>query len=293
MRNSGISSSIRRRSAAGLATFLLAAVAVAGATSASGDPGASISGKKASKIKPVNRSDKGATRLARSIFEGNRKRLLKSKFVTTPPGNNPIAVSNKQLSGFPRRGGSFAIMTNGCPRFAVRPNNSGSTGCRNGGLKIRGARDVTVWRIRIQVPPSKNCLSFRFKFFSEEFPEFVGSIFNDAFIAEQSRFPAWNANSKVDPTIDAPRNFATTANGKLITVNNTGFARVSRGRAKGTTYDAATRKLRASTPIKPGKRLLHLSIFDQGDRQYDSAVFIDRLTMSRKSKCRSGVVPSN
>jgi len=63
-------------------------------------------------------------------------------------------------------------------------NNSGSSGCQDGGVKTRCARDVTIWRIRVKVPKGANCLSFRFEFLSEEFPEFVGSEYNDAFIAE-------------------------------------------------------------------------------------------------------------
>ena len=60
---------------------------------------------------------------------------------------------------------------------------------------------------------------------------------------------------------------------------------------RGTTYDAATRILRASTRVNPGRHILYLSIFDQGDRDYDSAVFLDRLTIDRRSPCKSGAVP--
>ncbi len=241
-------------------------------------------------IRAVSRSDAGATHLARAIFEGNKNNLVRSKFVTVPPGNHPVGISRKRLVGFPRRGHAFAILTTGCARLADNPNTKPNTGCRDGGLKVRGARDVTIWRIRVKVPKGDNCLSFRFKFLSDEYPEFVGSKYNDAFIAELGNAPRWNASSKVNPTIHAPGNFAKTANGKLISVNGAGVARVSRGRARGTTYDAATRKLRASTRIKPGSHLLHLSIFDQGDRQYDSAVFIDRLLVRHAAKCHSGVV---
>ena len=54
-----------------------------------------------------------------------------------------------------------------------------------------------------------------------------------------------------------------------------------------------TGKLRASTPVKPGQGLLYLSLFDQGDRQYDSAVFIDRLLVRHSNSCKSGLVGSN
>lgn len=244
-------------------------------------------------IKPVKRSDKAATELAQSIVQGNPKTVVRSKFVTVPPGGAPVAIGQSPLAGFPRKGSSFAILSTGCAQFADRPNNSVSTGCRNGGVKTRGARDVIIWRIRFQVPKGANCLSFRFKFLSEEYPEWVGTEYSDAFIAEVDNSPSWNASGNQDPTITAPDNFATTRDGKLISINSTGVARVSKGAAKGTTYDAATGKLRASTRVKPGSHLLYLSLFDQGDRQYDSSVFIDRLLVRDANKCRSGVVGSN
>jgi hypothetical protein len=33
-----------------------------------------------------------------------------------------------------------------------------------------------------------------------------------------------------------------------------------------------------------------VSIFDQGDRIYDSAVFLDRLTFDNRKPCKSGAV---
>lgn len=244
------------------------------------------------RIVSVSRSDTGATHLARSIVEGSPAKLVRSKFVTVPPGGQPVAFGTKPLSGFPRKGGTFAILSTGCALLADNPNKSGALGCRNGGVKTRGARDVIIWRIRIKVPKGANCLSFRFKFLSDEYPEWVGSIFNDALIAEVGRSPRWDASGNQDPTITAPRNFATTRDGNLVSVNGTGVARVSRSAAKGTTYDAATGKLRASTRISPGRHLLYISLFDQGDRQYDSTVFIDRLLVRDAANCRSGVVGS-
>jgi hypothetical protein len=260
------------------AAFAFAAVAVGAA------------GKK--QIDPVDRSDRAATKLARSIVQGNPSTVIRSKFVTIPPGGTPVAIGQSPLSGFPRKGGSFAILSTGCALLADNPNKSGTTGCRNGGVKVRGARDVIIWRIRFQVPKGANCLSFRFKFLSDEYPEWVGSEYSDALLAEVRRSPSWDASGNQDPTITAPHNFATTRDGKLISINSTGVARVSRAAAKGTTYDAATGKLRASTRVKPGRHLLYISLFDQGDRQYDSTVFIDRLLVRDSDNCRSGVVGS-
>lgn len=246
-------------------------------------------------IRKISRSDRGAFALARSILQGTSQRhLVAAKFVTVPPGNDPIAVSRTRLAGFPLKGKAFAILSTGCARLADNRNRSSSTSCRDAGVATRGARDVTIWRIRLRVPKGANCLSFRFKFLSEEFPEYVGSRYNDGFIAEVGAAPRWKAGTFPDPAITAPGDFATTRNGKsIISINGTGVARVSRAAARGTTYDAATGKLRASTPIRPGAHNLYLSLFDQGDRQYDSAVFVDRMLIRRADRCVSGLVRSN
>lgn len=267
--------------------LLAATLAVAGLASGAHQA------KSPEKIRKVARSDRGATRLARAIFEGNRRRFVRAKFVTVPPGHNPVALSTERISGFPRRGGSFAILSSGCAGIVKTKNLTGANGCADGGARVRGARDVTIWRIRLRVPPGANCLSFRFKFLSEEFPEWVGTEYNDAFIAEVGHSPTWTASDSRVPVIEAPDDFAMTRDGNLISVNATQNARVTRAAARGTTYDAATGKLRASTRVKPGVRLLYLSLFDQGDRQFDSAVFVDRLTLRHANRCASGVVRAN
>ncbi len=227
-----------------------------------------------------------AEQLSRTFV--TRKQGPSSVFVTRPPYGRVAARSTRKLAEFPRSGKSYAILSTGDALLADNKDDSGSTGVSAGGPTIRGSRDVTIFRVNLQVPKGKNCLSFRFKFLTEEFPEFVGEIFNDGFIAELDE-TTWNTNTINSPIITAPRNFAVDAMGNRISVNGVGDASVTASRAKGTTYDGATRVLRASTRITPGKHRLYLSVFDQGDRQYDSAAFIDRLGLSRSANCRTGV----
>jgi hypothetical protein len=231
---------------------------------------------------------KGSTALARSIAEDPRV-VRRARFSMLPPGGRPAALSTTRLAGFPRHGRSYAILSTGDARFASRPNNSGEFGRGSGGPFVRGARDVVIFRIDLRVPEGASCLSLRFRYLTEEFPEFVSSPFNDAFIAETGD-TTWTTASNDDPTISAPGNFAQTADGKLISVNASGPAALSARNARGTTYDGATRVLRASSPITRGNRTLYLSIFDQGDRQFDSAVFLDRLELDDRSPCESGAV---
>jgi hypothetical protein len=231
---------------------------------------------------------KGATRLAKSIAD-KPKQVVRGRFSLIPPGGRPAAISTTKLASFPRMGKSYAILGTGDVRDAPKKNKQDDLSRGNGGPFVRGARDVVIFRIDLRVPKKASCVSIRFRFLTEEFPEYVGTEFNDAFIAEVGA-STWNATSNEDPTIVAPDDFALDPNNPLISVNGAGPASVDASSAKGTTYDGATGVLRASNPIKPGRRTLYLSIFDQGDRQYDSSVFVDHLTLDNRSDCTPGVV---
>ncbi len=191
---------------------------------------------------------------------------------------NPAATADSALAGFPKSGGSYAILSSGNTEFADDPNESGGTSQSNGdgaGTETHGdgVHDMVQLKINLNVPASANCLSVDFRFLSEEYPEFVGSAFNDGFVAEldTSDFQA------TDTGITAPHNFAFDSTNHVISVNTTGFSDTE---AAGTTYDGATPPLRARTPITPGAHAVYLSVFDQSDAALDSAAFIDGLRLS-------------
>lgn len=202
-----------------------------------------------------------------------------ASFSSLPPEGTPNAVADTgtSLTGFPTNGSTYAILTSGDPLFADDPNNSGSTGADLNGPNVRGNTDldVTVLKIDLTVPQGRNCLTFDFRFLSDEYPEFVDSNFNDAFIAELDS-STWTTSGS---TITATNNFAFDADGNVISINAAGAASMSAGEAAGTTYDGATPLLSASTPITSGAHSLYLSIFDQGDQVYDSAAFVDKLIL--------------
>ncbi len=238
-------------------------------------------------ITPVRQSaHTGATQLARAMM-ANPHQLVSGRFAAVPPDNFPNAISTEPLAGFPRTGNSYAILTSGCAQLADRHKGAGRPGCTDNGIPVRGVRDLTVLRVSVRVPQNANCLSFRFRYLSHEFPQFVGSQYNDGFIAELD-FTNWDSGFN-DPHISAPHDFARDPKGNIISVNATGPATMTKANAAGTTYGGATPVLRASTPISPGVHSLFLSIFDQGDRVYDSAAFIDNLTINHRTPCTSGL----
>jgi hypothetical protein len=194
-----------------------------------------------------------------------------------------VGVGTSRLGRFfPRQGGSFAILSTGLATTAETPDDSQGTSGILGGLNTSQGEDMVQLRIVLAPPAGAQCLGFDFAFFSEEFPEFVGSNFNDAFLAELggSNFQI------VGNTITAPRNFAVDPAGNLISINSVfGVSPNTQS-----TYDGATAALRAVAALNssafPTVELV-LTIADLGDSIYDSAVMLDNFTFST-SGCNAG-----
>ncbi len=232
----------------------------------------------------------GAGDLAAAIARESGS-VTAASFVTEPPGDLPYTVSTTPLAGFPTHGSTYAILTTGDAGLAAKPNDSGGSGAGLGGASVRGDSDfdVTILKVDLAVPSGSNCLSLDFRFLSEEYPEYVGSAFNDAFVAELDASTWMTSGSE----ITAPNNFAFDPSGKVISINASGVTSMTGANAAGTTYDGATPLLRASTPIAPGPHSLYLSIFDQGDHALDSAVFLDNLVLGTtvQGTCVRGATP--
>lgn len=194
-----------------------------------------------------------------------------------------VGVSTTPLGRyFPRQGNTFAILSTGAAADAETPDSSGGTSTGLTGLNSPAGQDMVQLRVVLTPPAGAQCLGFDFAFFSEEFPEYVGTAFNDVFLAELggSNFTMSGTN------VTAPRNFAVDPVGSLISVNN--LFGVTSGTKS--TYDGGTSVLRALAPLPatafPTVELV-LSILDVGDSVFDSAVMLDNFRFST-SACSSG-----
>src|SRR5688572_13642803 len=134
-------------------------------------------------ITPVDETPLGATTIAEAM-EATPGIVVAALFQTAPPLNNPNGIADAPLTQFPTNGTTFGILTSGEVTNVDDPGTF--TSVDDGGLPQRGTsdRDVSVLQIELLAPQNSNCLTFDFKFLSEEWPVFVGSPFNDAFIAE-------------------------------------------------------------------------------------------------------------
>jgi len=158
------------------------------------------------------------------------------------------------LAGFPTSGPTFAYLGTGNMLFADQPNSGPNT---------FGLGDYARLALTFTVPTTATCMSMDFAFFSEEFPEFVGSQFNDYF----------------DAFVDG-QPIARDQNGNRISINSVFGA--TPANALGTTYDAATPRLRSRAALTPGATsVITFFVTDVSDTAYDSAVFIDKFTFGR------------
>ncbi|WP_372788923.1 choice-of-anchor L domain-containing protein, partial [Paraconexibacter sp.] len=253
---------------AGTAAVLTAAPPAGAAVVANGSPGA----------------------LAGAMADGGKTGglvLTGASFAMLPPSGAPVGYGDAALSGFPTSGGTFAVMSTGDVTKAPSTMQGGNTSSSNGGPGRGGSdRDTVVLKVDFTIPSGANCVSFDFRFFSEEYPEYVGRSYNDAFIAELDKTTWTTAGS----AITAPDNIAFDPAGNVISINATGPTSVSAENAVGTTYDAGTVLLHASSTVTPGAHSLYFSLFDQGDASLDSTVFIDNLVARTASAggCTAG-----
>ncbi|HKJ36680.1 MAG TPA: choice-of-anchor L domain-containing protein [Solirubrobacterales bacterium] len=214
--------------------------------------------------------------LTDAIDDGLGDAVVNSTLLQEPPNGNPAAVSDSELALMPFKGGTYTMLSSGDTTAADDPDNSEALSNDNGGSGGAHGGDVfdlVTLRVDLDVPDDVNCLTIDYRFLTEEFDEFVGSDFNDAFLAELD-----NSSFVVqgDGSVLAPQNFAVGPDGAVTTVNTAG---TSADNALGTTYDGATPVLRATTPITPGEHSVFLSTYDASDAIYDSTAFVDNMRL--------------
>ena len=203
----------------------------------------------------------------------------------------PTGVGNTPLAGFPTAGATYGILTSGNAAYADDPNTAGNTGYSWGvsGATSIGAGVFDYQVVTITLPPATtSCLAFDFRFLSDEYPEFVNTNYNDAFIAQLNTF-------SVARRPDHPDRQRTRQLRGWRRRRDLGRRRGSErhGRRRGPRHHL---RRRDSVADRSGTRwllvrsnTLYLTIFDQGDGILDSAAFVDNLHYENivATKCKS------
>ena len=72
-----------------------------------------------------------------------------------PSDSSANGVSDSALAGFPTDGETFTILTSGDVNLADDANNSASSGAALTGSDSRGAFDVSILRVDLNVPSNR------------------------------------------------------------------------------------------------------------------------------------------
>jgi len=171
--------------------------------------------------------------------------------------------------------GSGVLLTSGGATIAQGPNNVGNATLVNAmagyaplNALIPGYSTLDASILAFSFTTSTNNLYFNYVFGSEEYNEYVGSIFNDVFAFF------------LDGTL-VTNNIATLPDGTVVAINtinngsNSAYYRDNTGGAINTQYDGLTTVLQASAlGLSAGTHTIVLAIADSGDYIYDSGVFL-------------------
>lgn len=218
-----------------------------------------------------------------------------------------VTVSNIQYNGASSAIGSFTanntnlgiqsgiVMTTGTVLNngdgPHGPNNKESSGTDNGAPGINlltnlvdGTSTFNATILEFDFVPFSDTVSFNYVFGSEEYPEFVGSSFNDVFAFFIS-----------GPGIAGQQNIAKLPNGAAVTINNVNNGAnsayfVSNGDGNSSPfnsspnfiqYDGFTKVLKAVSKVQCGQKYhLIIAIADAGDGIYDSGIFLEANSLS-------------
>ena len=130
-------------------------------------------------IVPVANDPTGALTIANAI-SSQTGLVTGAAFVAAPPVPGANGISTSPLTQFPTDGSSFGILTSGSVSNVDDPGTFTSVDLAGPNVRGNTDLDVSILRVDLNAPLGSNCLTFDFKFLSEEYPFYVGSRFNDA-----------------------------------------------------------------------------------------------------------------
>lgn len=221
-----------------------------------------------------------------------------------------VTVSNITYNGLPQTIGSFTANVNnfGLASGIVMttgtifntgdgphgPNNDGGSGIDNGSPGfapltnlIGGTATFDAAILEFDFVPYSDSVKFNYIFGSEEYPEYVGSQFNDVFAFFIS-----------GPGIPGLQNIAKLPNGQTVAINNVnaganaaffvnngdGSQAPYNGSANYLQYDGFTKVLTAAAKVQCGQTYhLIIAIADTGDGILDSGIFLEANSLSSKT----------
>ena len=187
---------------------------------------------------------------------------------------------------------SGILITSGNANLAVGPNNTGSQTSDNGCsgypplTTLSGQATYNAAVLDFDVTVNTDTLRFKYVFASEEYAEWVGTIFNDVFalwisgpgitgMVNMAKVPGTNFPVTISNVNCQGNSPYYVCNDPANFICNASFGCPTNAASTTIQYDGFTTPLEAKSPVIPGATYhLTLAIADAGDPIYDSGVFI-------------------
>ena len=206
-----------------------------------------------------------------------------STATTTSGDPSQIAVLGNLGIITPRAGADFVLLSSG-----VAGTNAPEPGTAFGNFGGSLGNDTATVSLTLTVPPLATTLSFDFRFFSAEYPDFILAGFNDTFSAllttstgsQQLAFDRAGRPINVDSVSFFPA-FTSIAGGTGFDIFAPDPAGVNTSFPGGVPDAGLTDWLSASGVVTPGSTVtIEFGIADIGDYILDSAVLVDNVQFS-------------
>lgn len=195
----------------------------------------------------------GATGLTSSSYSGNTQ---------------ANSVMNAFGNIVPREGSTFAVLSTGIADATDTDTDFPPAG---------PVGDSTTLTLNFTVPAGMNSLLLNFYFLSREYPDYVGTLYNDTFTA------TIDGSSKVA----GGTNFAKDPDGHVIDINSVTFAVTGTNNdLLGTAFEdhGGTGWVMAGAPVAPGDVItLTFNVQDLEDGIYNSTVLLDNFRFDQGS----------
>lgn len=193
----------------------------------------------------------------------------------TGSSNSSAVYSNGQLTGGVTPSNSGVILSTGNAKDFTQssgdPNRNTNTGTNTGGLDndaafnaIAGARTYDASVLTVNFIPTGNVMTMQFVISSEEYPEYIGSLYNDV-------VGVWINGVHVPITVGTGVSGVNNINGNTqpnLYVDNTQDQ-------YNTEMDGFTVTLSLDIPVKPGVvNTIRIGVADTSDTNYDTNLLI-------------------
>ncbi len=218
----------------------------------------------------INKVDFIGAPVSIGYFDGSKSNIGLSKGIVITTGTiygneGPIGPNNSASAGMDNGFGGNAMLN----QIIANETKSG----------VEPKNTFNSATLKITFKPISDTVRFRYVFGSEEYPEFVGSEFNDLFAFFIS-----------GPGIIGQKNIALLPNGTPVTINNVNDQNspnaayyVNNRFGSTVQYDGFTRVLTAMSPVQCGQEYtLIISIADVSDAAFDSGIFLEANSLSAK-----------